>query len=267
MFPRASRNRGVVFPNHSVYTPSFEQVITGSADAAVATWIPGTGGRGTFGIEYQAGGVTLIESAGSAPDETVTFPRGLDLVTSVGLQLTSGTGDRYAAIAGASTRARLVYPTVASPLQTGAWVNSAAVAPPAWTIASAPALISSGSDGGQGSVVSGNQTHIIDVTIGATLSGYISTGYSGRALRFVVDRTRNGVTQAQAYGYYTLQSYFGLALPVHPDDGATWSYQIYVWTSIAAFSGNITNTMTLPSSGTPPDYGKLSTTGALVASF
>ena len=236
MFPRLGRNRGIVFPSNTLYDPTVQQVIVGSDDSAAVTWTPGdTGtGRGVFGIEYQSGTTQLVLSSGSAPTDTVAFPAG-GVTTRTGLQLTSGTGSRYGAIAGTTIRTRLVTPSVASPAQLGAFRSSAAVAPPAWNPTVAPSNYASGRDDGQIGASGGFQRHQIGLTRGATVAGYVTTGYSGMlALISVSDRYRNGVLQAGGFGVYDLVDYGTLVFNVHPDDGATWTYKVYVYVYIGS---------------------------------
>lgn len=245
MFPRFGKNTGIVFPSNTLYDPTVQQVIVGSDDSAYVTWRPGDdgSGRGTFGIEYQSGTTQLILSGGAAPTNTVTFPAG-GVTTRTGLQLTSGTGSRYAAIAGTTIRTRLVHPTVAAPAQTGAF-RSSVTAPPAWDPTVAPDNFSSGRDDGQLGVSGGFQRHQIGLTRGATVSGYATTGYSGMlALVSVSNRYRNGVLQAGGYGLYPLADYGTLSFNVHPDDGATWTYGIYVYVYIGS-TATVNSTMAL----------------------
>lgn len=263
MFPRLGRNAGIVFPSNTLYDPTVQQVIVGSDDSAYVTWTPGDAlsGRGTFGIEYQSGATQLILSGGAAPTNTVAFPAG-GVTTRTGLQLTSGTGSRYSAIAGTTIRTRLVTPSVASPSQVGAFRSSAAVAPPAWDPTVAPNNFSSGRDDGQLGVSGGFQRHQIGLTRGATVSGYATTGYSGMlALVNVSNRYRNAVLQVGGTGLYPLADYGTLAFNVHPDDGATWTYDIYVYVYIGS-TATVDSTMAL---GTDPSINGKPSALSLVA--
>jgi hypothetical protein len=226
--------------------------------------------RADFEIETSVGSgvyATATQPNGT-PISGVTFPFPIPSLGAINTNVALGAepSNYYGSYAGRAYRARLVYPATGTHRLETAWVNGAAVFPPEWPLATTPNDLDSTVDNGAVTVNPGTWFHDFDMTFGATVEGYVSTGYSGVCLEIRVVRTAGGPALADWGGLFDVGiGTIGGEYPMFTRGVAT-SYTATAYIRVGTDPSAITNTFQTGIGGFAEVLTGVRSTGIVVAS-